>query len=106
MVSSCFRTSLHSVPRTSFGTVVEAELGLLLRSVLGLLPSLCAGAAMPKLSICSFVNRLPQILLAASMPSDASDAVSIDKKNCQIEQDRALHYVLFDTTKLARGIAT
>ena len=78
MVSSCFITRRHSVPSTAVGTVVDAlELERSFRSVLGRLESRSVGAAMPNAAIWSAVNKLPQILEAASMPSEASDAVSI-----------------------------
>ena len=55
---------------------------------------------MPKFSICSFVNKLPQIFVAVSMPSEASDAASIEKEHSQIEKGRALLSVLSEATKL------
>ena len=102
MVSSCFITRRHRVPSTAVGIVVDAlELERSLRSVLGLLESRSAGAAMPNAAIWSAVSKLPQILEAASMPSEASDTVSIEEKNGKVEEGRALLCVLFEAAKLA-----
>ena len=106
MVSSCLKTRRQRLANVSVGTaVVEADADLVLRSFgsfLGLLLSLSDGGEMPRLSIWAFVNKLPQILDAASMPSTASDAVAIEKENGQIQQGRALSAVLLEATKLTR----
>ena len=114
-MSSCLNTSRHNVPKTSVGTVVvdvEAERPLRsgLRSVLGrlwsrLLSSL-AGEIIPSLSICSVVKRLPQILSAESMPSEASESISIKEINSQVQKHRALLGMLLEATKLTGIIAS
>ena len=110
MVSSCLSTRRHSWLRVSVGTVVvevAPERALRsFRSVLGLLLSRSDGGEMPRWSICAFVSKFPQILDAASMPSPASDAVSIKEKNGQVQKCRALSTVLLETAKLTGGAAS
>ena len=103
MVSSCFITRRHRVPSTAVGIVVDA-VGT------GAFPPICSGPfgdldrlvlQCPMLAIWSAVSKLPQILEAASMPSEASDTVSIEEKNGKVEEGRALLCVLFEAAKLA-----
>jgi hypothetical protein len=61
---------------------------------------------MPSFSICSFVRRLPQIFEAESMPSKASESISIEKVHGQVQEDGALLGMLLETAKLTGIVAS